>query len=606
MRSLGWLDWAFILAYLLGALAVGLRVRDEAETDRESYFLAGRSLPWWWAGMSIAATTFAADTPLVLTGILAAKGVSGNWIWLAFIGGHAALVAVFAEGWSRSGVVTDAELVHLRYSGRPARALRWLRAGLAAVVVNCITMGWVLRAMTKIVRPFFHWDRWLPGVVAWLQVRWPDPSPLGSPSEAMTVVLLLGVVAFYSSLGGIRGVVLTDLLQLGVALAGSLYLAWAAWVAVGGQAGLQAGLVEHYGEAHTYLDLFPTPGAGWLGDAGVGAGTFALYLLVQSYAKISADGGGYVMQRLNSTPDPRQARGAAAVFLVIHYVLRLWPWIVVGLAALVLIPIGGEVAALGEGGAAVAADRELAYPVLMASLLPAGALGLMVTSLLAAFMSTIDTHLNWGASYVVNDVYLVLDPEAEPAAQIRVARASVLLFVVAAVGVCFQLDRLSKGWEWVGLLGVSMGTPTVLRWVWWRVNATAELTAALGGLGTALWLGGGLPYELRLLYVWLGGFVGMLAGVAFGPPTDPEVLAGFQAKVRPLGFWPGRSLAEGARGLAARGLRWAATVGGVVGLLRATHGLLLVGGGLGWLASGALAAGALAWGVWPLDEEDPA
>lgn len=606
------LDWAVILAYLALALAVGLRVKGEAEQSRESYFLAGRDLPWWWAGLSIAATTFAADTPLAITGLIAAKGISGNWMWLAWMGAHAGVVVLFAAGWSRSGVLTDAELVALRYSGRPARVLRWTRAAVSGLVLNCIVLGWVLRAMAKIAAPFFHWDRWLPGLIAFLQARWPADSPVGAPSDFLTVVLLLGIVAFYSGLGGIRGVVLTDLLQLSVALVGSAWLAFQAWGAVGGRAGLVEGLATHYGPDHFFLDLFPTPGEGWLAAIQVGPLLLGLYFLVQSYANVAPDGGGYMMQRLNTTPDARQARGAALVFMAVHYLLRVWPWFVVGLAALVLIPVGQEATALGGAAAMVAGDRELAYPVLMRHLLPAGVLGVMVTSLLAAFMSTVDTHLNWGASYVVNDLWLQVRPDATPREQIRVARAAVLVFVFLAVFISFQIRELAQAWGWVAILGASLATPAMLRWVWWRVNASAELGAmalglAVGGTlilsetaslaaGSLLGFDAGLPYEARLVVTAAASWVGMVAGMLLGPPTDPDRLEHFQRVVRPPGFWPGVAPVHALRGLGARGIRWVALVAGVLGILTGTHRVLLLGrhasGGLMMVAG----LGSFLWG----------
>lgn len=585
------IDWVVIGLYLALALGVGLWASKLAGSGVRSYFLADRSLPWWWAGASIAATTFAADTPLAVAGIIATKGVSGNWIWLAWMGVHAAVVVLFARSWSRSGVMTDAELIARRYSGRSASVLRTARAGLYGIVYNAIILGWVLRAMVKIASPFFHWDAWFPGLMQGFARYWPANSPMGTPSDGLTIVLLLALVVVYSGLSGIRGVIITDLVQLGLALVGSVWFAWLAWSAVGGRAGLGEGLSRLYGADHHYLDLFPDmPGA-----TAVGFVLFGLYMLVQSYANVPADGGGYLMQRLNATRSPDDARKAALLFLVLQYVVRVWPWLVVGLAALVLIPIGAEGAALGGLGATVAGDREQAYPVLMGVLLHPGLLGLMVASLLAAFMSTIDTHMNWGASYIVNDVYLRLSPKAPVARQIGVARLAVLGFAIGAVLVSFQIDTIEQAWKWVAALGAALGAPTALRWVWWRVNAAGELAAMAAGLGTALALNwASLPYETELLVIAGASLLGLAAGMLWGPPTDPATLRAFAADIAPIGFWPGTSRRSGARALAVTALRWGGVIGGCVALLAGVHRVLLLGElaiGLAWLAAGVLALG---------------
>jgi Na+/proline symporter len=548
----------------------------------------------------MAATTFAADTPLAVTGLIAAKGLSGNWLWLPVLGMHAAVFVFFAASWSRTGVLTDAEFVWVRYSGTPAVVLRWCRASLQ-LLTNCVVLGWVLRAMVKIASPFFLWEQWLPGLMRWIEPVWPTGTALGSPSEGLTIIVLLLVVGCYSSLGGLRGVVLTDLVQLCLSLCGSIWLGLAAWQAVGGRAGLLDGLVLHYGSAHHYLDLFPTPGSGWLGAVGIGTFVFGLYVLVQSYATMSSDGGGYFMQRLNATKHPRDAQKAALLFLVIHYLVRVWPWFVVGLAALVLIPLGQEVTALDGAAAIVQDDREMAWPVLMAYLLRPGMLGLVLVSLLAAFMSTVDTHINWGASYIVNDVWLVLRPAASNREQIRVARTAVLLFVVVAIVVSAKIDTIAHAWTWVALLGASLGLPTVLRWVWWRVNAAGELGAMLCGLGAGVLLAvcTDLPYEVRLIWVSAASLLGLLGGIVFGPATDPACVRHFVSTVAPLGCWPHHphSTSEHRWASLTAVMRWAAVVAGTLLLLLAGYRLLFVGQWLFALLAGIVALSILWIGV---------
>lgn len=583
------IDWAVIGLYLALAMVVGLWVSKVAGSGVRSYFLADRSLPWWWAGASIAATTFAADTPLAVAGIIATKGISGNWIWLAWMGVHAAVAVLFAESWSRSGVMTDAELIAKRYSGRPAAILRSARAGLYGIVYNAIILGWVLRAMVKIASPFFHWDLWFPEMMHGFAQYWPVDSPLGTPSDGLTIVLLLALVVLYAGLSGIRGVIVTDLVQLGFALVGSFWFAWQAWSAVGGRDGLTEGLRRLYGPEHNYLDLFPD----MPGTTAIAFVLFGMYMMVQSYANVPADGGGYLMQRLNATRSPDDARKASLLFLVLQYVIRIWPWLVVGLAALVLIPIGGEATALGGAGAGVAGNREQAYPVLMGVLLQPGMLGLMVASLLAAFMSTVDTHMNWGASYIVNDIYVRLAPQAPVRRQIAVARLAVLCFAVGAVLVSFQIETIEQAWKWVAALGAALGAPTALRWVWWRVNAAGELAAMAAGLAAVLALSlVSWPYETELLVIAGTSLLGLAAGMLWGPPTAPETLRAFVAEVAPIGFWPGTCKRRGARSLAITALRWGGVVGGTVALLAGVHRMLLLGeyaSGLGWLAGGMLA-----------------
>lgn len=602
MKQIGlhWADWTVVAVYLLFAFGVGVYMKRKADAGVQSYFLAGRNLPWWWAGASIAATTFAADTPLAVVGLVADRGMSGNWLWMSWIGVHAAVVVYFGQRWRRAHIVTDAELVRLRYSGRPASALRGLRALLYGVVFNGIVLGWVLAAMVKITTPFFDWQAWAPGLMSSLGTIWPENSALGTPAEGITVLVLLVIVGAYSSLGGIRGVIFTDLVQLTIALAASFWLAIAAWGEIGGGAGLRSSLDELYGANHNYLDLLPSASEGWLSTLEIGAFGFGLYLIVQSYSNVPADGGGYIMQRLSTAKDDDHARRASMLFVGLQYLVRLWPWLMTALAAIVLIPLGGGGDLVSPAVAQeVANDRELAYPVLMAKLLPPVVLGLLLTSMLAAFMSTVDTHLNWGSSYIVNDVLLRLRPEASDRMRITVARISVLCFALMGATVCMQVERIDQAWRWVALIGASIGVPTVLRWVWWRINAVSEIVAVFAGFGTAAYLmfSTDVPYELRLVYVSAASAVGMLFGVALGPKTDPDTVSEFVKKVRPSGLWPDRSLARGWAQLGTEVLRLLLLVTGILGTIAAVHQALFLGswlwllaglGGLGIAAIGAL------------------
>lgn len=538
------LDWIVISAYLLFALLVGLAVRESAQKSRRSYFLADGTLPWWWAGTSIAATTFAADTPLAITGIVASKGLSGNWIWLSWVLVHAGVVVLFARMWHRTQVITDAEFIELRYSGKSASLLRSLRAALYGIIYNIIILGWVLRAMGKIVHPLFHWEVWTPRLTEFIGSIMPDSTALGGPSEVMTILVLVIIVAFYSSLGGIRGVIFTDLIQFALGLIGGIWLAVIAWNAAGGRSGLKEGLTAQFGEQTSSVTaLIPSSGMEWFSILGMGAFMFGLYLIVQSFANVPADGGGYLQQRLNTTRSEKDAQKAAGLFLVIQYIVRVWPWFIAALAALVIIPIGSEVTVLGSLlGEMVANDREMAYSAMMITLLPAGVLGIVIISLLAAFMSTIDTHFNWGASYIVNDILLKIKPDLSSRMQIVAARTGVILFAIAAVFVAFHIERIEQAWQWVAALGAALGLPTMLRWVWWRINAAAELLGGIAGLTTAfaLAVNGSMAYEYRLITIAGVSLVGVIAGIIWGPKTDRAVLTAFQKKVNPIGFWPGQ------------------------------------------------------------------
>lgn len=525
-----------ILIYFVFTLSVGLLMKEKASKSAEDFFLAGGQLPWWLTGISIVATTFAADTPLAITGIIAGKGLSGNWLWMSVVGAHAAVIAIFARYWNRANTLTDSELITLRYSGKPARVLRLLRAGIGGILINCIIMGWVIKAMVKISSEFFDWKSLAPWLYKLVGYIW--PSSFGSPSEGITILMLILLVVVYSSMGGIRGVIYTDMLQFALAFGGSLLLAFNLWEEVGGRAGLTASLTRIYGPDHSYLSLFPSSSS-WVSQIELGAGWVAIYLFVQGFSRPDVDGGGFMMQRLNATKGDEGARKAAAIFVLFHYLVRIWPWLMVGVSALVLIPLGQE-ATVFEGTAAhLADDREAAYPFLMKQFLSPWTLGLLLTSFLAAFMSTMDTHLNWGASYIVNDWLPKIRDDLSMADKVRAARLSVAGFGLLAIVVSFQIDTIEKAWQLLAAIGASLGLPTMLRWVWWRVSAWSEILAVLFGLSAAgLVLVTGQAYELSLMCIMAGSAVGVLVGAYLCPPTDPEVIDAFYQKVQPKGVWP--------------------------------------------------------------------
>ena len=532
------LDWSLILAYLAFALGVGVLTSRSASRSLTSYFVAGRSLPWWWIGASMAATTFASDTPLVVAGIVAGRGISGNWFWWSWVVGSVGVAVFFAPLWRRAGVVTDAELLELRYGGGPGAFLRGFKAIYASLVVNLIVLGWVFRAMAKIANPFLRWEEILPARL-WTAVEagWPAALTMGTVNESFTVALLVALIAVYSSAGGVRGVMLTDLFQFVLALAGSCLFAWYAVDAVGGLSGVGARLREIYGAegAADILSFLPPEGAEW-----AGAQVVLVYLFVVWWAHNNADGGGYVAQRLCAARAPRDAQAGALLFTVGNYVLRPWPWILVGLVSLILVPRGMD-APPGTMEAAILADREAAYPLLMGRLLPAGVLGLALAGLLGAFMSTVDTHLNWGTSYLASDVYArFLRPGAGEREIVAVGRAGVLLMSVGAFAVAARIGSLEWAWKFNVSLGAGLGLPVILRWLWWRTNAWTEIAGMLAAGATAVFLHAGEapPSFPALLTAEVGvGFAAMLAATFLTKPARPEVLRHFWKRVRPPGAW---------------------------------------------------------------------
>lgn len=553
---MGTLDLVIVAAYLLGALAVGIAVSKRASASTEEYFLAGRSLPWWLAGTSMVATTFAADTPLAVTGLVASGGVAGNWIWWTWGVAHVVAALVFARFWRRLKVVTDAEIMERRYSGRTAVVLRMVKAGYAALFLNCLTMGWVILAMRKVSVHLF-----------------PDVNPL------VLTFALMALAVVYSMLGGMRSVVLTDIAQFGLAMLGAVLLAWFVLDDIGGVSGLLAGLQQTYPDTHgDLLAFFPS------GDLpGLPMTLFAVLLTVAWWRQ--AEGGGYIVQRLGAAKSVQDAERASIWFAVLHNAIRPWPWILVGLAALVVYPLGSL------------DDREAAYPMLMVAKLPAGLLGLMVASLLAAFMSTIDTHVNWGSSYLVRDVYERFRDEDGPDRGVLVGRVGVVLMGgIAAIASLF-MDSIADVWLFVIMLGSGLGSVSIARWLWWRVNATSELVAlgvsTLLSIAMVVWVD---DQATRITIVAVGSLVCWVPVAWLTKPADPQELDAFYTAARPFGLWGpvAERNAQVDTALGARvALRVAAGLFAVFGTLFGLGGALLHGPIWALVAAAGLAS--LAW-----------
>ncbi|MCC6335350.1 MAG: Na+:solute symporter [Myxococcales bacterium] len=450
-----WADWAVVAAYFIASAAVGLAFGRRAGKSSAEFFTAGRSLPWWLAGTSMVATTFAADTPLAVTGLVAAHGLSGNWVWRNLVAGNMLTVFFYARLWRRAGVQTDAELAELRYAGKPAAALRVFRALYLAIPVNLIILGWVNLVMVKVLE-------------ATLGVR---------PVEAM--VLLLVVTVLYSAVSGLWGVVTTDLLQFVVARVGCIVLAVVAVDAVGGVDAMLARLPERWGSTDAALSLWP-------GDAWMPATAFLTFLAVQWWATwypgSEPGGGGYVAQRIFASKTERDGQLATLWFTLAHYAVRPWPWILTALAAGLLYP------ELSDPGVGYAKAFEL---------LPSGLKGLMLAAFAAAYMSTISSQLNWGASYLAGDLYVRFARTPRTNHQVvRASRVTTVLLFVASAGSTWLLAKLGsvdRAWQLLLALGAGTGPVYLLRWYWWRINAWSELSAmavsllsfaALTGLGS--------------------------------------------------------------------------------------------------------------------------
>ncbi len=518
--QLHWLDWSVLAAYFLFSLGVGLYFVRRASRSTQEFFVSGRNLPWWLAGTSMVATSFSVDTPLFVTALVRNQGIQGNWLWWCFVLGGVLAAFVFAQLWRRSEVVTDVELAQLRYSGKPAAALRGFRAWYMTLYANCLTMAWVCVAMIKVFEAVF------------------EVGPVEATLFAAVVTLV------YSMLSGLWGVVVTDLVQFVIALFGGIVLAVFAVDAAGGMGPMLDSIrAMGQGEALSFLPRLSDAGAAatdasfWaemLAWSGTALATFLVLVTIQWWANKNADGGSVVIQRMAASKDEREAILGTLWFQVANYALRPWPWILVGLASFVLYPEIG--------------DAETAYPRAMVELLPAGLLGLMVASLLAAFMSTMTSFINLSAAYLVNDFYRpFVARDRSERHYVFAGRAASALALVIGLGIAYWAYYFSSI---VGLfqtllqLGAGIGLVYIARWFWWRVNAWSEIAAMIASttIGIALWasprLGGPtFPFAASVSLNLVGSTIVWVAITYLTRPTAPEHLAEFYRRVRPPGWW---------------------------------------------------------------------
>ncbi len=529
------IDWTIIFAFLAFSLAIGLAVSKRAGSSSAEFFLSGRNMPWWLLGMSMVATTFSAGTPNLVTDLVRQKGVAGNWVWWAFLLTGMMTVFVYAKLWRRSGVMTDIEFYELRYSGRPAALLRGFRAIYLGVLFNVIVMASANLAVVKIAGAM-----------------------LGS-SPVETIVIASVVTVVYSMLGGLRGVLITDFFQFIVAMGGAI--AAAVYLVNLDRIGGLAGLLAH-ASVKDKIHLLPD-----FNNHELAFSVFIIPLTVQWwsvwYPGAEPGGGGYIAQRMLAAKNEMHATGATLLFNVAHYALRPWPWILVALASIVVFPTLESLRAAFPLISADVVKHDLAYPAML-TLLPSGLRGIVLASLMAAFMSTLSTHLNWGSSYVVNDVYKRFVRPAAPEKELVLAgRICTLLTMLAAGLVTFCLSNALQVFQIILQIGAGTGLLFILRWFWWRINAYSEIAAMVASLAVAVALEVFAPESLSSsARIVIGVGITTLAWLAvtfLTRPTAAATLDNFCRLIRPGG--PGwapvmRRMAEQAPATAETSAAW--------------------------------------------------
>ncbi|MCF7796731.1 MAG: Na+:solute symporter [Lentisphaeria bacterium] len=565
MHAFHWLDITVIVLFFLVIFGMAAYYSRRAGEDTQNFFLSGRNLPWWVAGTAMVATTFAADTPLAVTELVAKNGIAGNWLWWNMLIGAMLTVFFFARLWRRSGVMTDVEFIELRYSGKPAAVLRGFRAIYLGLFANAIVMGWVNKAMEKI----FHVT--IPGVEPFLLV---------------TIVAL--IIAVYASASGLLGTARTDSLQFVFAMVGCIILAIIVVQIpqVGGMVSLKEKL------APQVLDFFPKVGdisaSGITGGVlALSVGAFIAHIGLQWwsswYPGADPGGGGYIAQRMMSAKDEKHSLFATLWFTIAHYTLRPWPWIIVALAALVILPRAKDETVLQQENPALfeqvvtvyqnqsllrggnpeyqtpefqafyekyenTVDPGVMYPKLMLRYLPTGLLGLLIAVFLAAYMSTIASQLNWGTSYLINDFYRrFVKRGANERHYVLASRVGMLLMVVFSLFITrYFLTTISGAWEFIINASAGIGAVLILRWWWWRINAWSEISAMIAPLiiYPIARYGFGMQSPITLYPIVIGTTIIWLVVTYLTRPTDEKTLEKFYRQTHPGGI--------GWRALAAR------------------------------------------------------
>jgi len=494
------LDLVTILIYLALIFVIGAAFTRRAHKNTESYFLSSRGLPWWIAGTSMVATSFSCDTPLYVTRLVRSGGISLNWQWWSFAIGGLFSAFLLSRLWRRAKVVTDVELTELRYGGKTGEILRYLRAGWMALIINTISMSWVVLAMAKIIG------------VTWGGPKW------------IAVLIAATLAVSYSFLAGFWGVVVTDVAQFIIAMVGAVALAIFAVNAAGGM----ENIIEVVGAEK--LSLIPSipPESIFTGQFWLSAfGGFIVYASIQWWANINSDGGGKVIQRMSAAKNEAHAFGATLWFNVAHYALRTWPWIIVALASLVILP--------------ELADDELAYPTLILTILPSPWIGILIAGLIAAFMSTVDTQLNWGASYLTHDLYKRwLAPGKSEKHYIKAAKISMLLLILLTAFISYFITSVTEAFKFLIAFGAGLGPVLILRWFWWRINAWSEITAMVAStvISTLVYVfAGDISFPVKVLTITFGSAVFWLPITFLTKAVGMETLISFYKRTRTPGAW---------------------------------------------------------------------
>lgn len=508
------LDWLIVAGYFAISLIIGIIFLKKAEKSTEDFFLSGRKLPWWLAGISMVATTFAADTPLAVTELVGKNGIAGNWLWWNMLIGGMLTVFFFSKLWRRANILTDIEFIELRYSGKSAAFLRGFRSIYLGLFINTLIMGWVNLAMMKILIVLF-------------------PEYINENNVLLFISFCIIITAIYSAISGLWGVAVTDAFQFLLAMAGCIILAIVVINSpqINGISGLKEKLPE--------WALRFTPKIG--GDEenllntgkalSITVSSFLAFVGIQWWASwypgAEPGGGGYVAQRMMSSKDEKNSLMATFFFQIAHYCIRPWPWILVGLSALILYPD------------LTASEKGNGYVMAMNDFLPSGIKGLMLAAFFAAYMSTIATHLNWGTSYLINDYYKrFINKDRTEKHYVFISRIITIILMVLSIFVTMGMETISGVWSFIIECGAGLGLVLILRWFWWRINAAAELTATIVPFityGFIKFTGVNIEFPNTLYIIVPITTIAWLLAVFTTKPTEEEKLHHFYKTIRPGG-----------------------------------------------------------------------
>lgn len=572
------LDWTVVALYFAFNIAIGFYYKSRAGSNVNEFFLSGRNVPWWLAGTSMVATTFAADTPLAVTGMVAKGGIAGNWLWWCFVASGMMTVFFYARLWRRSGVMTDIEFSEIRYSGRPAAFLRGFRALYLGIPINCIILGWVNKAMVDILMLILNITK----------------------LQALAIVIgMIALTASISTLSGLWGVLVTDMFQFVIKMSMVIALAVFAVRAVGGIDQMKTKLLAidaTRGNQGSVLSFIPDLNSAWMPMI-----TFFVYISLNWWATwypgAEPGGGGYIAQRMFCAKDEKNSLLATLWFNIAHYAVRPWPWVLVALTSLILFP-GLK-------------DPETGYIRVMIVYLPPSLRGLMVAAFAAAYMSTIATQLNWGASYIVNDFYRrFLKPHADDRHYVVVAQLATILLTFISAGVTFYMDSISGAWKLLIVTGAGTGSVLLFRWYWWRINAWSEVSAMISAfivsvtLQAAFHFDTGNPIDFAHVMIITVSIttVVWLSTTFLTKPEPQDLLIAFYRRTRPSvsGWGPIARLAPDvhpSRDGLSNLLDWISGCALIYGILFGTGKLLLheTGVGLALLAMGLLGGAIIYW-----------